>query len=153
MSDANNLDKRTLTIEKVFNAPVQVVWDAWTQAEHIGKWWGPPAMPLEVVEHDFRVGGNWKYTMSMPDGGTFVSEGAYKEIIEGEKIVTSANFRPMTEGVELVVLFREEGDKTHFTFHCIHPTEAYCKQQEKMGFYNGWGSAFKRLEEFVADLV
>ena len=106
-------------------------------------------MEVKVIEHDFTIGGNWKYAMSMPDGNAFISDGVYSEIVELEKIVSSANFKPMTEGVEIQALFEEVGDKTHFSFHCIHPTEEYCKQQEKMGFYNGWGSVFDRLAEFL----
>ncbi|MEM8908052.1 MAG: SRPBCC domain-containing protein, partial [Bacteroidota bacterium] len=54
-----------------------------------------------------------------------------------------------TEGVEIEAIFEASGDQTQFTFNCIHPTEAYCKQQEEMGFYNGWGSVFDRLGEFL----
>jgi len=146
MSDLKN---RTITIEKSFNAPLKTVWEAWTQSEHIVKWWAPPGMELQVIEHDFKVGGKWKYTMPMPDGSPFISEGIYKEIIEFEKIVTSADFRPMTENVELQVLFEADGNQTKFTFRVIHPTVDYCKQQEAMGIYNGWGSAFARLELLV----
>jgi len=146
MSDLND---RTIRIEKSFNAPLKTVWDAWTQSEHIIKWWAPPGMELKVIAHDFKVGGKWKYTMPMPDGTPFISEGVYKEIVVLKKIVTSADFRPMTENVELQVLFEAEGNRTKFIFSVIHPTEAYCKQQEAMGIYNGWGSAFSRLERFV----
>lgn len=143
MSDLNS---RTLTIEKTFNAPIQLVWDAWTQTEHILKWWAPAGMNIKVVKHDFKVGGQWKYTMPMPDGSEFISEGIYKEIIELEKIVSSADFKPMTENVELQSHFVADGDKTKFIFSVIHATAAYCKQQEEMGFYNGWGSSLDRLE-------
>ena len=149
MSNASN---RTLTIEKIFNAPLQLVWDAWTQPEHIPNWWGPKGMNPKVIEHDFRVGGKWKYTMTMPNGQEFITEGTYKEIIEQQKLVTSADFKPMTEGVELHVYFEADGDKTKFTFSVIHPTEEYCLQQEKMGFYNGWGSTFDRLNDFLDTL-
>ena len=71
------------------------------------------------------------------------------EIVEFKKIITTANFKPMTEGVEIQALFEEDGDKTNFTFSVIHATEEYCKQQEKMGFYNGWGSAFTRMESAI----
>jgi hypothetical protein len=59
----------------------------------------------------------------------------------------------MTEGVEIRVLFEPDGDKTNFTFSVVHPTEAYCKQQEQMGFYNGWGSALSRLETFIDTII
>lgn len=146
MSDLNS---RTLTIEKTFNAPLKVVWEAWIQPDQIVKWWAPSGMNVKVVEHDFKVGGKWKYAMPMPDGSEFISEGTYKEIIEQEKIITSADFKPMTENVELIVLFEADGEQTKFKFSVIHATEAYCKQQEEMGFYNGWGSAFERLKIIV----
>jgi uncharacterized protein YndB with AHSA1/START domain len=153
MSKTNEAINRTLTLERTFNAPVKLVWEAWTQPEHIALWWGPKGMEIKVIEHDFRVGGKWKYVMPMPDGNEFISDGVYSEIVELEKIVTSANFKPMTAGVEMHALFEENGDKTIFTFKVVHPTEEYCKQQEKMGFYNGWGSAFDRLENHVSTLV
>ncbi|MFI1743208.1 SRPBCC domain-containing protein [Thalassobellus sediminis] len=146
MSDLNN---RTLTLEKIFDAPIDIVWKAWTASEHILKWWAPQGMSLKVIEHDFKVGGTWKYTMPMPDGNDFISEGTYKEIVEMEKIITSADFKPMTENVELQAFFEAQGDKTKFTFSVVHETEEYCKQQEQMGFYNGWGSAFDRLGKLL----
>ena len=149
MENLNEVSKRILTIKRTFNVPRKLVWEAWIKPEHIVQWWGPKGMQIKVIEHDFKVGGKWKYVMPMPDGSEFISDGVYSEIVEPEKIVTSANFKPMTEGVVLQVLFEENGDKTNFTFSVIHPTEEYCKQQEKMGFYNGWGSAFDRLENFV----
>lgn len=145
----SNPGSRTLTIKRTFNVPVKIVWEAWTQPAHIALWWGPKGMTVNVIEHDFRVGGQWKYSMPMPDGSEFISDGVYSVIVELEKIFSSANFRPMTEGVEIQALFEADGEKTNFTFNCIHPTEEYCKQQEKMGFYNGWGSAFDRLGIFV----
>ena len=151
MNEANN---RTLTLERIFKAPIQLVWEAWTQPEHIAEWWGPKGMETEVVEHDFRIGGKWKYVMLMPDGNEFIGDGVYTVIVELEKIFSSANFKPMTVGVEIQALFEANGDETNFTFNVVHPTEDYCRQQEEMGFYNGWGSTFERLAEYlVKELV
>ena len=150
MSDLTN---RTLTIEKTFNAPIKVVWDAWTQSEHIIKWWAPIGMDIKVIEHNFKVGGKWKYSMPMPDGNEFISEGIYKEIVELKKIITSADFKPMTQGVELQTFFEADGEKTKFIFSVVHATPEYCKQQEEMGFYNGWGSALDRLETTLKTLT
>jgi len=147
----NDLNNRTLTIEKTFNAPLKLVWEAWSQPEHVGQWWGPKGMETKVIEHEFKVGGHWKYVMQMPNGGEFITEGIYSQIVEHEKIVSSADFKPMTEGVEIQALFEADGDKTKFTFNVVHPTEEYCKQQEQMGFYNGWGSTFDRLDNFVTN--
>jgi uncharacterized protein YndB with AHSA1/START domain len=149
----NDLSKRVLTLKRTFDAPVDLVWEAWTEPGHIAQWWGPKGMVVKVVEHNFKPGGKWKYVMPMPNGGEFISEGAYLEIVELRKIVTSANFRPMTEGVQLRALFEKAGAQTIFTFSIVHPTEEYCKQQEKMGFYNGWGSTFERLNGYLATVI
>ena len=149
MKKENEEDKRTLTLERTFLAPIELVWEAWTQPEHISQWWGPKGMNTKIVEHNFKVGGKWQYTMAMPDGSEFIADGIYSVIVELEKLFSSANFKPMTAGVEIRAFFRKNGDKTDFTFKVIHPTEEYCKQQEKMGFYNGWGSTFDRLDAFV----
>ena len=149
----SNAENRTVTIKRTLKAPIKLVWEAWTQSHHIANWWGPPGITLDVVEHDFRVGGKWKYTMIMPDGKEFVTEGVYSEIVEFKKIVSSADFKPMTEGVEIQAIFEENGDNTEFTFNIVHPTEEYCKQQTDMGILNGWGSVFNRLEELLAESV
>jgi len=149
----DELKNRTLTLERTFNAPIQLVWEAWSQPEHIKNWWGPKGMETKVIEHNFSVGGQWKYSMAMPDGSEFIAEGVYSEIVELEKIISSADFKPMTEGVEIQALFAEDGDQTNFTFNVVHPTEEYCKQQEAMGFYNGWGSVFDRLGEYLQEKV
>lgn len=149
----DDLKSRTLTIEKTFEAPVDLVWEAWTKPEHVANWWAPHGMPLEIVEYDFTKGGRWKYQMSMPDGSSFVSEGTFKEIVAKKKIVTSADFKPMTEDVELHMTFKAMGDKTLFVFSVVHATQEYCKKQEEMGFYNGWGSALERLDTLLTELI
>lgn len=153
MSNPDNIANRTLTLQRTFDAPIDLVWEAWTQPEHIAHWWGPKGMKVEVVEHNFEVGGAWKYSMTMPDGKEFITEGVYSVIVEKEKIHSLADFKPMTEGVEIQAHFRANGDKTEFTFNVVHETEAYCRQQEEMGFYNGWGSVFNNLEEHLKAAV
>ncbi len=143
----------TITIKRTFDAPIEVVWEAWTQPEHISHWWAPRGMKTEVLEHDFRVGGSWRFSMLTEKGKEFISEGVYKEIVEFEKIISSADFKPMTEGVEIQALFEPDGDKTNFTFNIVHPTEAYKIQQEKMGVQNGWGSVFDGLGDYIRENI
>ena len=153
MNEPNEVEKCTLTITRTFNAPRKLVWEAWTQPEHIAKWWGPRGMKTKIRKHDFRVGGEWEYTMTMPDGNEFISEGKYVKIEVLEVIESSANFKPMTEGVNIVAIFIDAKENTDFVFKVIHPTEEYCKQQEEMGFMNGWGSVFDGLEKYISELV
>ena len=145
----NELATRTLSLERTFDVPVKSVWNAWSHAQLIASWWVPKGMDFTVVEHNFEAGGSWKYIMKMPDGSEFISDGIYSEIIQERKIETSANFKPMTEGVIMVVQFEADGEKTRLGFSVIHVTEEYCKQQEQMGFYKGWGSVFDRLKDLL----
>jgi len=138
-----------LSMERIFNAPRSLVWQAWTQSEHIVNWWGPKGMETRVELLDFKVGGHWKFVMKMPNGSDFVGEGTYLEIIPEEKLVTSARFLPMTDGVVLIVELEELDQQTKFTFSVVHPTPEYAKQQFDMGFLNGWGSTFDRLNELM----
>lgn len=87
--------------------------------------------------------------MDMPNGGEFISEGVYKTIVKLKETYSTAEFKPMTTGVEIQALFEGDGNQTHFTFNCVHPTEAYKKQQEEMGFFKGWSSTFDRLTEYL----
>ena len=152
MEETNQQDNRTISLNRTFNAPIELVWEAWTQSEHIAEWWSPKGIKTKVVEHNFKVGGKWKYIMPMPNGQEFIAEGEYTEIVKFKKIVSSANFRPMTEGVEIQSLFKANGNKTDFTFNVVHPTEEYKIKQEKMGIMNGWGSVFERLNTLLKEL-
>ncbi|MDT7830680.1 SRPBCC domain-containing protein [Pricia sp. S334] len=149
METKENTSERTLSITKTMPAPVQSVWEYWTKPEHIVKWWGPEGMKTNIVKHDFNIGGGWRFTVEKPDGNTFVSDGTYADIVPNKKLVTSADFKPMTIGVVLKLLFEEDGSKTHVKLHILHPTVAYCQQQKGEGFYKGWDAAFDRLERYL----
>jgi len=152
MTDDNDFLKRTVKIEKTLNAPIELVWEAWTVPEHIVQWWNPRGSDTKIEKHEFKVGGEWKYSMLMPNGHPFIAEGTYLEIIHHELIRSKADFKPMTEGVEIQSVFKSDNNKTLFSFYVIHPTEAYKIQQENMGIKNGWGSVFERLETFLQTL-
>ena len=80
MNEVNEVERRTLTIKRTFNAPRPLLWEAWSQPDHIANWWGPRGMKTHVRMHDFRDGGEWEYAMTMPDGNEFISNGKYLKI-------------------------------------------------------------------------
>ncbi|HKS90588.1 MAG TPA: SRPBCC domain-containing protein, partial [Tepidiformaceae bacterium] len=63
---------REIVITRVFDAPREMVWDAWTDARQIVKWWGPRGFTLTVEEMDVRPGGVWRSTMHGPDGTKYL---------------------------------------------------------------------------------
>lgn len=147
-----NSSKRTVTINRIFNVPIENVWNAWTQPEHLIKWWGPKGMTTKIIEHNCTINRKWKYAMLTPEGQKFIAQGEFTEIIEFKSIKSLASFKPMTDGVEIQSLFEIEGNKTQFTFHIIHPTEKIKMHQENMGLVKGWNSTFDRLSEFLLEL-
>jgi len=78
-----------------------------TDSEHIVQWWAPKGMKISGVEHDFKVGGKWKFSMLMPDGNAFISEGRYWKLSLIKNCNDQRILKPMTEGVELHVLFEK----------------------------------------------
>jgi uncharacterized protein YndB with AHSA1/START domain len=84
--------KEELVITRVINAPRQLVFEAFTQKEHLQHWFGPAGMKLEVVSIDVKPNGKFHYKMIGPDGNAMYGIFTYKEIIAPEKIVFTSAF-------------------------------------------------------------
>jgi uncharacterized protein YndB with AHSA1/START domain len=92
---STSIDQGVLVVERVFDAPRELVWKAWTDPHMIEKWWGPKAFTAPAVEFDFRVGGKWLFAMQSPDfnsGEPIWSTGTYREIVRFERIVFTDSF-------------------------------------------------------------
>jgi uncharacterized protein YndB with AHSA1/START domain len=83
---------KELTITRVFDAPRELVWKAWTEPEHFKRWWGPKDFTAPVIKMDLRVGGKFLYCMRGPDGKNYWTTGVYREIIPMEKLVMTDSF-------------------------------------------------------------
>jgi uncharacterized protein YndB with AHSA1/START domain len=81
-----------MMVTRVFDAPRELVWKAWTDPKYVMQWWGPHGFTTPVCEMDFRVGGKFLYCMKTPDGQEFWNGGEYHEIVLHEKIVSSMYF-------------------------------------------------------------
>lgn len=81
-----------VTLERIFNAPRELVWQAWTDPEHLKRWWGPEHFTAPVIQLDFRVGGKYLYCMQGPDGTRYWSTGSFKEIVPQERIIYTDSF-------------------------------------------------------------
>lgn len=79
--------ERVLIITRTFDAPRELVFDAWTQCEHVARWFGPKDFTVPHCSMDFKVGGSYRYCMLGPDGSEHWVSGTYKEIKKPEKLV------------------------------------------------------------------
>lgn len=142
---------RELVIRRVFDAPREVVFDAWTRAEHLVRWWGPNDFTLPFCEIDFREGGAYRFCMRSPEGEDHWVWGEYREIVEPERIAMTWNREnaagELWSSTVVTLSFEEHSSRTAFTLHqTLFETVAYRDQHEF-----GWGQCLDRLGEFVSE--
>jgi uncharacterized protein YndB with AHSA1/START domain len=115
-----------LQITRVFDAPRQLVFAWWTQAEKLQQWSGCKAATKCEIEMDFRVGGSFTQKMHIAGAGEFSFTGEYDEIVEPERISYHAEFGHAITRV--VVEFFEQGNQTRVVLtHDGFPNESFCK--------------------------
>jgi len=85
-------EKQELTITRVFDAPRELVWKAWTDPERVKQWWGPEHFTAPHCTMDFRVGGTYLFCMRAPDGKNYWTTGVYREIVPMDRIVYTDSF-------------------------------------------------------------
>lgn len=157
----NESSGRTLTISRVLDAPRSQVWTAWTDPEQVAQWWGPEGFTTKVSELDLTPGGRSRYIMIGPDGTEYPVKGVFREIIPGERIVTTDEFdegfekvveADLPQGIVLTVIFADAGEKTRLTLNLEHPTPEDRRKHEKMGVIPGWNSSLDCLVQHLKDL-
>ncbi len=79
-------------IERVFNAPRELVWKAWTDPEQVMRWWGPKAWTSPIAKIDLRVGGKYLFSMKTTEGEIYYSTGTYQEVTPMDKLVFTDSF-------------------------------------------------------------
>jgi uncharacterized protein YndB with AHSA1/START domain len=161
MNQSNNypLDpKLDLVLERVVDVPRELVWKAWTQPEHIKKWFTPVPWKTVDCEIDLRPGGIFRTVMQSPEGQEFPNIGCYLEIVENEKLVwTNAmlpGFRPVGPNsndflMTAIITLEPHGNGTKYTAKALHSNEADSQKHEAMGFYDGWGTVLDQLVVLV----
>jgi len=141
-------------LTRQFNAPRELVWDAWTKPEHVQKWWGCSESEMTVCEIDLRVNGAWRYVIQMPDGGEFGFNGVFREVTLHERLAHTNIYEPMPQYPSLVTVVLEERDgKTFMTQTTRHETTQARDGHLQSGVENGSRQSLDRLEEYVASLT
>jgi uncharacterized protein YndB with AHSA1/START domain len=146
---------RTTVIERVFDAPLSLVYKTWTNSDTIDQWWGPSGVITRTVERNFTVGGSWIYTMSWPgsDGEKRV-ENRYDEIVQGEKIVwTESVPGDMSNVVTVTILFEDQGEETKLTMLILHTSVEQREMNEKGGMMMGYNMVLDGFTEFLKELA
>lgn len=142
---------RELVVSRVIDAPRELVFKAWTQPEHIARWWGPRGFTTIHCEMDIRVGGAYRFGMVSPRGTKHWKRGVYREIVEPERIVFTfawENPAPDAPHDELLttVTFHEEDGGTRLTLR----QTPFATAQQRDSHRGGWTSTLERFAEYLA---
>jgi uncharacterized protein YndB with AHSA1/START domain len=146
--------EKQFTITRVFDAPREMIWRAWTDPDEAAAWWHPRGVvtPRESVELDVRPGGRYRYTMIAPDGSEYPTVGTYREVVPLERLVfTWGSPGDPDEIMPLITIdladHGELGEQTRMTFHL----DGIAGSPGDENVYDGWASAFDVLDERLGD--
>jgi uncharacterized protein YndB with AHSA1/START domain len=140
---------REVTLVRVFNAPREVVWRAWTEPEHLAAWWGPQGthVPLESVEMDVRPGGAFRLTMVAANGKEFPADMVFHDVLAPERLVYGWEAqRGLGAGV-VTVTFVDLGRRTELTNHFA----GYATDEIAAGASRGTNQQLDKLEQYLTD--
>lgn len=156
------IDKENLivTIERSFDAPRDLVWAAWTEAELLGQWWAPKPWKAVTKDMNFTEGGRWLYAMTSPEGQqhwdlkTFLKINpkksfSYRSTFSDE----NGNVAPDTTGSTWTNTFTERNGGTLVTNVIVNESLERLEAQIKMGFKEGYTMGLNQLEELLANLT
>lgn len=149
MSDKAKAEEREIVLTRIFDAPREAVFQAWTEPKQLARWWGPKMFTNPVCEVDARVGGAWRIVMRGPDGSEYPCGGVYREIARAERLAFTNNAtdkegRVILEGFTTVV-FESEGRKTKLTLQTRAKATVDYAVAYLGGMEAGWTQSLEKL--------
>jgi uncharacterized protein YndB with AHSA1/START domain len=142
-----------ILITREFDAPKDLVYQAWTTPELVKRWWTARRGEATVAEIDLRVGGKWRYVMVTDDGFEVAFHGEFREIVPNERIVSTEVYEGMPEAEALNTLTLTEADgRTTLTVLVQHASKEHRDAHIESGMEAGLQDAMDLLEEVAVSL-
>lgn len=138
------MNKPELRMSRVFDAPKHLVWEAWSRAEYVSRWFTPAPLTTPSCELDFRPGGIFRLVMRMPDGMEFPMDAKFVEIVPEDKIVFTARIHGGVD-IHTTVTLAEHAGKTTLDVHQVYSHETDATR----GAHSGWTSTLDQLAAHV----
>ncbi len=156
MTNVSDTADREIVVERVLDAPRELVWEAWTNPKHVAQWWGPDGFTTTIEKMDFRVGGVWKHVMHGPDGTDYPNSSVFREIVKHERIVFAhGGGREGGPGVSFTATWTFEalGNKTRLTMRLLFDTPAGRDlAAREYGAVEGGRQTLARLAEYLGQI-
>lgn len=148
-----------LVIDRILDAPPELIWQMWTEPEHVMRWWGPAGFTSPECQIDLRVGGKYLFCMESPEGVRYYTTGVYKELVPYERIVYTDQLADADGNVvlpsyynmgdnfptelEVIVTLEDLGGRTKMTMTQVGMTSDYAHT----GAEEGWNGSFDKLAQ------
>lgn len=162
-----NSQQKHFVISRVVDAPWDLVWNTFTQREHLKHWWGPKGFKVTYCKLDLKPGGRFHYCLAMPDGSDMWGKWVFREIAPPDRLVFLSSFSDAKGGtarhimktvwpleILTTISFVEEGAKTKVTVDWIPENATAEENAEFDGFHQsmrgGWTGTFEQLEQYLA---
>lgn len=153
-------DAPVIVITREFDAPRELVWQAWTEPDHLAAWFAPEGFTVPRVELDFRPGGVMELDMEGPDGTTYPNKGTYLEIVPLERIVVSDQVQesdawgdtPPPDNVQTLTFEALPDGRTRVTNEIRLNSIAARDAMLDMGAAKGWRQTLDKLDTHLASL-
>jgi uncharacterized protein YndB with AHSA1/START domain len=158
LSAAVDTSDRELIFTRVFDAPRELVFEAWTQPEHVAQWWGPQGFSTTISEMDVRPGGVWRLVMRGPDGTDYKNRLVFLEVDKPRRLVYKHDPEPGSEpsSHQVTVTFAEDGTgaKTRLTMQMVFASAAAREYiVKKYKAVEGANQTLGRLAEHLPKMI
>ncbi len=145
--------EREIVLTRVFDAPRNLVFDAYTKPELLKRWFGPRGWSLAVCEVDLKVGGAWRFVVRGPNGADMGMGGVYREIVPSERLVSTESFDDYPgESLNTLILSEKEG-KTLLTCTILYQSKEIRDAVVNSGMEHGAAESFDKLAEYLTSIA
>lgn len=151
-SPAGKSADREIVITRAFDAPRDLVFEAWTNPKHLPHWWGPRGFTNTTQEIDIRHGGVWRYIMHGPDGVDYNNRIVFDEIVKPERLAYTHGSDEQPDQFRVTVNFSEQGGKTTLTLRMVFPSAEECNKVKQYGAVEGGNQTLDRLSEHLTKM-
>lgn len=148
------LSDREIRLTREFNAPRELVFDAYTRPEHVRHWWGLKGSTLLVCDADVRPGGAYRFVSREADGAEYGFRGEYREVVRPERLVATFEYEGMPGQISVdSLVFEDHAGKTRLvgttTFDSLEDRDGMLQS----GMESGAAETYDRLEDYLASLA
>ena len=146
--------EREIVMTRAFDAPRRLVFEAWTNPEHLPHWMlGPEGWTMPVCEIDLRPGGAWHFVWRRANGTEMAMSGMYKEVTPPERLVSTESWGGNWAETLNTLTLSEENGKTTITNTILYPSKEARDAALKTGMKEGASQGFDRLDEYLRTMA